>query len=123
MRHGSTGESNFQIRSDSFRTQDERIEALLRSRYGQWFPCYELANLALQYCRAVNSIRKRLARAGDFERVENQRVSLNGQIHGSYRIARTADSLLDRKPAPKPEEVPWEQRPRTTGLELWDAKR
>jgi hypothetical protein len=87
----------------SFVTQDAAIEKLLRSHYGQWVPCYELADLALQYCRAVNSIRRRLRQTGDSERVENKVERVNGKAHGSYRIARTADLVAE--PA-KPPAVP-----------------
>jgi len=92
----------------SFESQDRAIENLLRSKYGQWFACYELADLALQYCRAINTIRKRLRRAGDRERVENRTERKNGQCHGYYRIAPTAD-ILGITPA-KPQPVKsWEQ--------------
>jgi len=91
-----------------FETQADRIENLLRSRYGQWIPAYELSNLALQYCARVNSIRKKLIRAGDRERVENKTQWVNGQCHGSYRIVKTSDVLGITPASPKPLKS-WEQ--------------
>jgi len=88
-------------------TQEDKIENLLRSKYGVWFPCYELADLALQYCRAVSSIRKRLKRAGDVEIVENKVERVNGQAHGSYRIIRKIDALLSSEPAKPPAAKSW----------------
>lgn len=77
--------------NSAYRTQAEKIEALLRSRYGQWIPAYELSDLALQYCARVNGIRRKLRRAGDRERIENKTEWVNGQCHGSYRIVLTSD--------------------------------
>lgn len=85
-----------------FLTQAEKIENLLRSRYGQWVPAYELADLALQYCARLNSIRKKLLRAGDRERVENRTEWVNGQCHGSYRIILTSDALGITPANPQP---------------------
>jgi hypothetical protein len=83
-----------------FATQSEEIENLLRSRYGRFVPCYELAAIALQYCARINSIRKKLLAAGDRERIENKTERVNGKRHGSYRIALTADVLGIAKPTP-----------------------
>lgn len=74
--------------NSAFLTQAERIEQLLRSRYGQWIPAYELAGAALQYCARINSIRKKLKTAGDIEEVENKTEWVSGQCRGSYRIRR-----------------------------------
>jgi hypothetical protein len=79
--------------TSGFSTQAEKIEALLRSRYGQWIPAYELADVALQYCARISSIRKHLRSAGDRERIENKTEWVNGQCHGSYRIVLTSDVL------------------------------
>lgn len=89
-----------------FATQSEKIENLLRSRYGEWFPCYELAAIALQYCARINAIRKRLLANGDRERIENRIERLNGKCYGSYRIAPTADVLGIAKPKPS---KPWDE--------------
>jgi hypothetical protein len=86
----------------AFRTQAEKIEDLLRARYGQWIAAYELSDLALQYCARVNSIRKKLLRSGDRERVENKTQWVNGQCHGSYRISKTADILGIAPAKPQP---------------------
>src|SRR5713101_481536 len=96
------------INSANRGTQAEKIEALLRSKYGQWVPAYELADLALQYCARIVTIRRNLARAGDLERVENKTEWVNGQCHGSYRIAKTADILGIAPANPQPLKS-WEQ--------------
>jgi len=79
--------------SSGFATQAEKIENLLRSRYGQWIPAYELADVALQYCARINSLRKKLLRSGDRERVQNRTVRVGGRVHGSYRIVRMLDAV------------------------------
>jgi hypothetical protein len=99
-------DSNINPTNGRFLTQSAKIEGLLRSRYGQWIPAYELADLALQYCARLNSIRRKLRHAGDRERIENKTQRVNGQIHGSYRIVRTADAL--GLGPPKPAKT-WEQ--------------
>jgi len=68
-----------------FSTQAEKIENLLRSRYGQWIPAYELADVALQYCARINQLRKKLRAAGR-EEIQNKTERVRGQVHGSYRI-------------------------------------
>jgi hypothetical protein len=95
-------QSSITSTNGQFSTQAERIEALLRSRYGQWIPAYELSELALQYCARINSIRKKLDRAGDRERVENKTRWVNGVCHGSYRIAKTAEILGIAPAKPQP---------------------
>jgi hypothetical protein len=88
------------IRTSEFFTQAERIEDLLRSRYGVWIPAYELADVALQYCARINAIRKKLRAAGDTEQIENQTKRVNGQVHGSYRICQKAPiSKQDSQPS------------------------
>ena len=87
-----------------FSTQSVKIEDLLRSQYGEWFACHELASIALQYCARINSIRKRLLAAGDRERIEDKTEWVNGKCHGSYRIRRK-DSH-EQRPAPAPQPSP-----------------
>jgi len=94
--------------TSDFGTQAEKIENLLRSRYGEWIPAYELADLALQYCARINGIRRKLRRAGDRERIENQTKRVGGQVHGSYRIAPTAEVLGIAPAKPQPAKS-WEQ--------------
>lgn len=74
--------------TSGFGTQAEKIENLLRSRYGQWIPAYELSELALQYCARINSIRKKLRAAGDTEEIQNRTERVRGQVHGSYRLCQ-----------------------------------
>jgi hypothetical protein len=90
-----------------FCTQAERIEDLLRSRYGVWIPAYELADVALQYCARINQLRKKLRAAGDTERIENRTKRVNGQVHGSYRICPKApiSSFSAEKPSKSWDEI------------------
>jgi hypothetical protein len=92
-----------QVNSTSqFETQADKIEHLLRSRYGVWIPAYELADVALQYCARINQLRKKLRAAGDTEQIENQTKRVNGQVHGSYRIWQKAPiSSFQAEKAPK----------------------
>jgi|SRR5713101_4123147 len=97
-----------------FLTQAEKIEDLLRSRFGQWLPAYELANAALQYCARINSIRKKLLKAGDRERVENRTEWIRGQCHGSYRIVKTSQPIgtdncdwYEKQHGQRPTSHPW----------------
>ncbi|MFI5056903.1 MAG: hypothetical protein ACHQLQ_01850 [Candidatus Acidiferrales bacterium] len=94
--------------TSGFATQAEKIESLLRSRYGQWIPAYELSDLALQYCARIAAIRKNLARSGDRERIENKTEWVNGQCHGSYRIALAVDVLGIAPAKPQPVKS-WQQ--------------
>jgi hypothetical protein len=89
------------IRTSEFSTQAERIETLLRSRYGFWIPAYELADVALQYCARINAIRKKLRGAGDTEEIQNKTERVRGQVHGSYRICQKAptSSFSAEKPS------------------------
>jgi hypothetical protein len=94
--------------NSTYTTQADKIEELLRSRYGQWVPAYELSDLALQYCARVNGIRRKLRKAGDRERVENKTEWRSGQCHGSYRIVLTSDVLGITPAKPLPLKS-WEQ--------------
>ncbi len=85
-----SGHSSINSADGRFATQAERIESLLRSRYGQWIPAYELSDLALQYCARINAIRKKLKAAGDTEGIQNKTERVRGQVHGSYRICQKA---------------------------------
>lgn len=105
-------------------TQAEKIESLLRSRYNQWIPAYELSDLALQYCARVNSIRRKLRNAGDWERIENKTERIGGQVRGSYRLVKTADLLglnISNTPAPKSwEQVCAEREEKSRQSESWE---
>ena len=80
--------------TSGFATQADKIENLLRSRYGQWIPAYELADVALQYCARINSIPpKSYAMPATASASKTRRGGRNGQVHGSYRIVRTTDAL------------------------------
>ena len=121
---------------DNRKTQADRIEDLLRSRYAQWFAAYELADVALQYCARVNQIRKKLRAAGDREQIENKTEWVKGVCHGSYRLClkdsseppepvketrneRALRFELEYKPRPTTFS-PVNDHPRVTGLPLFD---
>jgi hypothetical protein len=89
------------ISTSEFSTQADKIENLLRSRYGVWIPAYELADVALQYCARINAIRKKLRGAGDTEEIQNKTERVRGQVHGSYRICQKApvSSFSAEKPS------------------------
>jgi hypothetical protein len=63
------------------RSQEDRIERLLIER-GDWVSAVELSVISLQYCRAINGLRKRGLR------IENK-VEMRGKTRcGFYRLAR-----------------------------------
>ncbi len=75
------------IRDES---QEDRILRLLEVR-GDWVSAVDLSKISLQYCRAINGLRRRGVR------VEN-RVEMRGRTRcGFYRIARPVEqfSLID----------------------------
>jgi hypothetical protein len=69
-------------------SQEAKIAALLRERGADgWVSAVELSAISLQYCRAVNGLRK-----GGLV-IEN-RVEMHGRTrHGFYRIARPVEQV------------------------------
>ena len=63
-----------------FKSQKAAILALLRAREGEWVPCYELANEALQYSARVKELRD----AGYV--IEKRKLRHGRQIHGAFRL-------------------------------------
>lgn len=70
------------------RSQENRTLELLRSRGQSWTPAPELSRISLQYCRVVNSLRRRGFR------IENRVETVNGQRRGFYRLAAPSDCLF-----------------------------
>ncbi len=63
------------------RSQEDRIERLLIER-GDWVSALDLSAISLQYCRAINGLRKRGLQ------IENK-VEMRGKTRcGFYRIRR-----------------------------------
>ena len=76
------------------KTQSARILELLQSRGSEWTPASELAEIALQYCRAIHTLRS------DGVVIENRTETLNGSVRGFYRLAveKSTPSLERRRP-------------------------
>lgn len=75
------------------RSQEDRILQLLEVR-GDWVSAVDLSKISLQYCRAVNGLRRRGVH------VENK-VEMRGKTRcGYYRVARPVVQapLLDIQP-------------------------
>jgi hypothetical protein len=91
---------------DNRKTQAERIEDLLRSRYAQWVPVYELADIALLYNTRIFELREKLRENGNTEEIENRKERVRGQVHSSFRICPIVpiSSFSAEKPAKS-----WEQ--------------
>jgi hypothetical protein len=111
--------SNINSANERFLTQADKIEDLLRSKYGEWIPAYELSELALQYCARINAIRKKLRAAGDSEEIQNKTEHVRGQVHGSYRICPKASisSFSAVKPSKSWEQIVRERDEKTRQLE------
>ena len=75
--------------------QSQRILQLLQSRGPQWTEASELAAIALQYCRAVNTLRK------SGIAIENRTEVREGKTFGFYRLK---PSPPPTRRAPEPEQ-------------------
>lgn len=92
--------------------QAEKILALLRSARGAWVPLPEILALGIaQYNARIFELRKRGLN------IENRTQTVDGVRHSWFR-------LVDSPPLPSPEPSKptqnWEDRPRLTGLPLFD---
>jgi hypothetical protein len=67
----------------SIDSQGDRILKLLESRQG-WVPAPELAQISLQYCARLHSLRRQGID------IENKVEIRNGVRHGFYRLRRPA---------------------------------
>ncbi len=61
-------------------SQEDRILELLAARGDSWTPAPELANISLQYCARINSLRRR------GHRIDNHTEMHGGAKHGFYRL-------------------------------------
>jgi hypothetical protein len=94
-------------------TQRERILNLLRSAKGAWVPLPEILALGIaQYNARIFELRRR-----DLN-IENRTETINGVCHSWFRLV---DSPTVPPPAPPKPSESWADRPRVTGLPLFDA--
>jgi hypothetical protein len=91
--------------------QRERILTLLRSARGAWVPLPEILALAIaQYNARIFELRKRGIN------VENRTETIEGVRRSWYRLVDSPSSAL----APSKPAQSWVNRPRLTGLPLFD---
>ena len=97
-------------------SQVQKLRALMFSREGQWVPLPDVQALGIaQHGARFKELREELAPRG--YRIENK------MEHGTDGIVRSWYKLTHSAPAPpaKPEPAPeWNDRPRSTGLPLFD---
>lgn len=92
--------------------QAETILALLRSAHGAWVPLPEILALGIaQYNARIFELRKRGLN------IENRTERIDGVCHSCFRLV---DSPAVPVPAPSKPAVEWKDRPRLTGLPLFD---
>ena len=95
--------------------QLERILTLLRTAAGSRVPLPEIQACAAQYNARIVELRKRRLR------IENRKEPVGDARRSWFRLVAN-DAVIVATPKPASNEVPWEEnRPRVTGLALWDA--
>ena len=100
------------------KTQRDRILNLLQSRPGQWIPLPEILDLGIaQYSARVFELRR------EGHNIEN-RTERAGESRRSWFRLVLGDARPNPPPKPSAAEQPaWEDRPRVTGLPLFDMVR
>lgn len=97
------------------KTQRARILRLLLDAHGAWVPLPEIMACAAQYNARILELR-RLGFS-----VENRTENVDGSRHSWFRLVASPTTAA---PAPTPEppktEPEWKDRPRSTGLPLFD---
>jgi hypothetical protein len=103
---------------ENAKTQGSRILRLLIDACGAWVPLPEIMACAAQYNTRIFELR----RSG--YHIENRTETIDGQRHSWFRLV--VDSPASRPAPSKPEPanpVAFQDRPRVTGLPLWDVNR
>ena len=91
--------------------QSETILALLRSAHGAWVPLPEILALGIaQYNARIFELRKHFT-------IDNHTETINGVRHSWFRLV---ESPTAPEPAPSKPSQSWADRPRLTGLPLFD---
>ena len=99
-----------------FSAQSDKILAVLTVAAGSWVPLPEILSLGIaQYSARIHELRKRGLRIEN--RVERQE---DGSRHSWFRLV-SGNTTPPPQHTPAPKEPAWEDRPRVTGLELFDA--
>ena len=100
-------------------SQVQKLRALMFSREGQWVPLPDVQALGIaQHGARFKELREELEPQG--YRIENK------MEHGTDGIVRSWYKLTHPAPAPPPKSEPekpapeWKERPRSTGLPLFD---
>ena len=94
--------------------QSEKLLALLRSAHGAWVPLPEILALGIaQYNARIFELRKRGLN------IENRTETIDGVRRSWFRLVDSPASETPKPQAPKPA-VEWKDRPRLTGLPLFD---
>lgn len=110
------GHSNINSANESFLTQAEKILELLRSAHGTWVPLPEILALSIaQYSARIFELRRR-----GFN-IQNRTETEDGVRHSWFRLVNSAPAPEPPKPEPPKPVSDWQDRPRVTGLPLWDA--
>jgi hypothetical protein len=114
MAHGNTSRKFFTPQS---KTQAAAILRLLTDARGAWVPLPQILAHAAQYSARIHELRKQ-----GFN-IENRcECQPDGARHSWFRLLPGDTRFSPAPPKPAPVEQPWEDRPRVTGLPLWDAE-
>jgi helix-turn-helix protein len=94
--------------------QSDTILALLRSARGAWVPLPEILDLGIaQYNARIFELRERGLN------IENRTQTVDGVRHSWFRLVDTP-AVPAPAPVPSKPSQKWEDRPRFTGLPLFD---
>lgn len=98
--------------------QSERILTLLRTASGCWVPLPQILELGVaQYSARIYELRRQ-------GHVIENRIDRTGDVCRSWFRLLPGDTRFNPSPKPaSPEQPSWEDRPRITGLPLFDMVR
>jgi hypothetical protein len=102
---------------NNFSTQSYKILGILQEAAGSWVPLPEIQACAAQYDARIFELRNRGFR------IENRTELVGDSRHSWFRLL-PGDTRFTASSKPVPPEQPsWEDRPRVTGLPLFDMVR